>query len=206
MSFPSDENPYAAGSSIERSEPAWTDGELEFTDKEIRVPGNTELPQLCIHLGVDCDLVRREQTLRALPNSARRIQTICIVLLCLPVAAISWIPQLNSLVQPRWQTLLVLNAIAIVPFITARKVRVSWYVCRSYASPKEKWRKVFLPLMPGFVGMGPADGLFDGELEVDSCTRPRVPGRYLSGKRKNDWCSFPWKRSFYSARTFCRLY
>jgi|GEM_PF-4089857 len=57
----SDVNPYATSPVPDRCDVAWTDGEVEFTEKEIRVRGDFELPRICIHTGATTDLVRREQ-------------------------------------------------------------------------------------------------------------------------------------------------
>lgn len=154
MSSESAANPYSLGTDVERSEFAWTDGDVEFTEKEIRVRGDFELPRICIHSGATEDLIQRESRLTALSSMAIRAQwvtsmsvlAICLVQI-LESLLTDLVPGLNSRVfRDSWIFPIVLFAntgISLILHRWSHKVTIKWYLSRSYAMPREKSRQIF---------------------------------------------------------------
>jgi hypothetical protein len=158
MSSESAVNPYSVGTDLERSEFAWTDGDVEFTEDEIRVHGDFELPQICIHTGATEDLVQRDKRLEAESISASRVQWVVTVMLpvvfLLLIVGSLWpavIPGFN-LGRPEqvWGILAILTVRAGLSLLVSKwshKITVKWYLSRSYAMPRERRRRISVVLV-----------------------------------------------------------
>ncbi len=152
MSSESPTNPYSLGTDVERSEFAWTDGDVEFTEKEIRVRGDFELPPICIHTGVTEDLIQRKEKLTAHTVMAIRFQwMICILMMGISFLRTSYAKNaveglnLDNLLDSWFGRTVFLGSIGLLILLNwrSRKVTVQWYLSRSYSAPREKMRTIF---------------------------------------------------------------
>jgi len=167
MSSESAANPYSLGAALERSEFAWTDGDVEFTAKEIRVRGDFELPRICIHTGATEDLIRLEHTVVAVPSFYVAIQWLCVVVALVPIFA----PLMGKLLEgrlspsiavllkqnfvtgiPKFSIAVLLLSVSVLPRWIGNKINVTWYESRNAVALEGKprnWLWVFLVLLGG---------------------------------------------------------
>jgi hypothetical protein len=167
MSSEFNQNPYSLGTAAERSEVAWTDGDVEFTEKEIRVLGDFELPQICIRTGSSEIILRREQTVIGLSPTSYRVQWFIIVIALVPILASTtsgllnnWFPTsintvLNLLREATYIRLCILVLLlgaSLLPNWIGHKAKIVWYLSREYTSTMSARRKWLVPTIIGFGG------------------------------------------------------
>jgi len=150
MASESPRNPYSVGTDGEQAEFEWTDRDVEFTETEIRVRGDFELPQICIHTGARDDLILRERTMTAEPLFVWWMQW-SFILTCAfaPILAIAAF--MARLIRGPaglqfWHIASITaagGAIAMLLGSWSRSVNVKWYLSQSYAAWKQERKRIF---------------------------------------------------------------
>lgn len=150
MASESPPNPYSVGTGLEQSEFAWADGDVEFTETDIRVRGDFELPQICIHLGTSDNLIRRERTLSFLSPLFNWIHkgSGFIEWSAMPALGVLAVVEKQNLVSPAFERTIfyfvlgLMFVSATVQFLVARtgkSINVTWNLSQSYTATKERW-------------------------------------------------------------------
>ncbi len=135
-------NPYAVGLPAPASDCSWTDQEIEFNLSEIRVTGDTELPQLCLKSGESSNLIQRSQTFRAMPRALQGLITFpCLAILAF-VFISDWTPWATMSDDLGMFLPLIFVAAGTAHHVLGKKVHVTWYLSDSYARRASMRRQI----------------------------------------------------------------
>lgn len=142
-----DENPYAVGAATELSEFAWSDGEVQFTHKDIRVMGDTVLPEICIKTGATENLEEYVRKLSAVTPAYRLWSQLAVGVMLAVMFLPSWVDELAFLEDQHWLFFIAVTCICVPQFWIGRSVTITWYQEKRYVAKKEKWRRRWLPAL-----------------------------------------------------------
>lgn len=139
-----EQNPYAVGTSTELSEFAWSDGDVRFTRKEIRVTGDTVLPRICVKTGSTENLTERVTKLSAVTPAYKLLSRLAFPVLLAVMFLPVWLDQLAFLEGQQWLFIAAAFGIGFSQIWIGRNVTVTWYMERD-AAKKEERRQRWLP-------------------------------------------------------------
>lgn len=144
---PEDKGPYSVSGVTDLAEFAWTDGDIHFTPREIRVTGDTVLPRICIRTGDTGNLREQVSDVTTVTPAFLWFSRLVVGAMLVYLMLSDWIQQLTVHQDLRGSFMICGVLVMLSHAWLGHKTRVTWYLAEDYASRKERWRRLMIPLL-----------------------------------------------------------